>query len=114
MEPTRLMAPGSSFRDLSTEHQVASPEDAIDDLDAPAYTRALTPLREIERRQAIRAADRVDAGNRTFNQRFWATLASEAGGVPSRLDTAPLARWVSGILERQPHGSAPPRHEAAT
>jgi hypothetical protein len=76
----------------------------IEDLDPPAYTRALTPLSEIQRSEALRAADREDAGNRTFNRRFRSILASEAGGVPSGIDTAQLARWVSGILARKPGG----------
>lgn len=91
MRPTRMMAPGSS---ISSE-----------DLDAPAYTRALTSLREIELRQAIEAADRVDAGNRTFNQQFWATMASEAGGVPSG---SPRSGWRDGCRELWGGGSRDP------
>jgi hypothetical protein len=73
----------------------------------------LTRSRGIRGAQALRAADRVDASNRTFNQQFWATMASEAGGVPSRIDMTRLARWVSGILVRkQPGGSAPSAGDA--
>jgi hypothetical protein len=76
----------------------------IEDLDAPAYTRGLIPLFEIQRREALRAGDREDANNRTFNQQFRSVLASEAGGVPSGIGTAQLARWVSGILAKMPGG----------
>ena len=58
MRPTRFMAPGSA---------------PSEDLDTPAYTRGLTPLPELQRTQALQAADRVDASNRTFNEQFWAT-----------------------------------------
>lgn len=93
MEPTGLTSPES------------------DDLDAPAYTRAPTPLSEIERRQSQRMSDREDAGNRTFNRQFWFTLASEVGGVPTGMSTARLAEWVSGILKRQKPGGSPARQE---
>lgn len=96
MRPTRFMEPGS----------VPS-----EDLDAPAYTRGLTSLRELEGSEAIRAADRVDATNRTFNQQFWATMASEAGGVPTGIDMTRVARWFSGLLGRETPGGAAARHE---
>ena len=89
MEPTGLTSPQS------------------DDLDAPAYTRALTPLPEIERRQSMRTSDREDAGNRSFNRQFWFALASEVGGVPTGMSTRRLAEWASGILRRQKPGDAP-------
>jgi hypothetical protein len=74
----------------------------IEDLDAPAYTRGLTTLSEIQRREALRAGDREDASNRSFNRQFRSILASEAGGVPSGIGTAQLVRWVSGILAKKP------------
>jgi hypothetical protein len=46
------------------------PEASIEDLDAPAYTRALTPLPEIESRLEMRASNRGDECNRTFNQQY--------------------------------------------
>lgn len=55
MKPTRPMPPDSG---------------PIRDLDAPAYTRALTPLAEVQRLLALRAAEREDAGNRAFNRQF--------------------------------------------
>lgn len=55
MRPTRLIPPES---------------DPIDDLDAPAYTRALTPLPEIQRRLAIQATNREEESNRVFNREF--------------------------------------------
>ncbi|MGE5760321.1 MAG: hypothetical protein ACM37V_08210 [Gemmatimonadota bacterium] len=85
MRPTRLIPPES---------------DPIDDLDAPAFTRALTPLPEIQRRLAMQAADREDANNRSFNRQFWATMASEAG-APSGILTAHLGRWLSRVTGRQ-------------
>jgi hypothetical protein len=75
-----------------------------EDLDAPAYTRALTPFPEYQRTQAIRAAEREDANNRSFNRQFWATMASEAGGVPSGILTAKVGRWVSKLTGRQRAG----------
>jgi len=89
MRPTRFMEPGSA---------------PSEDLDAPAYTRGLTSLRELRGSEAIRAADRVDATNRTFNQQFWATMASEAGGVPTGIDLTRVARWVSRVLGRKRAG----------
>lgn len=55
MRPTRLIPPES---------------DPIEDLDAPAYTRALTPLPEIQRRLAIQATNREEESNRVFNREF--------------------------------------------
>ncbi|HMA40298.1 MAG TPA: hypothetical protein VKP10_09485 [Gemmatimonadales bacterium] len=55
MRPTRLIPPES---------------DPIDDLDAPAYTRALTPLPEIQRRLATQATNREEESNRVFNREF--------------------------------------------
>jgi len=89
MRPTRLIPSGSAPNE---------------DLDAPAYTRALTPLPEYQRTQAIRAAEREDANNRSFNRQFWATMANEAGGVPSGIITAKLGRWVSKLRGRQKPG----------
>jgi hypothetical protein len=86
MRPTRLFPPGSI---------------ADESFDAPAYTRALTPLPEFQHRQAMQAADREDANNRSFNRQFWATMKSEAGGVPSGVITAKVARWVSGVMGRE-------------
>ena len=48
----------------------------MEDLDAPAYTRGLTSLPELQWRQAMQAADRMDADNRSFNQHFWSTMKS--------------------------------------
>jgi hypothetical protein len=67
-----------------------SPE-SFEDLDAPAYTRALTPLSEFRRSRALEAAARDDAGNRTFNRRFWAALAA-------------------GFMERTPSASSIPEN----
>lgn len=89
MRPTRLMSPGS---------------DPSEDFDAPAFTRALTPLPEFQHQQAIQAAQREDANNRSFNRQFWATMASEAGGVPSGIITAKIGRWVSKLRGRQQPG----------
>jgi hypothetical protein len=86
MRPTRLAPPGT---------------DAIEEFDGPAYTRALTPLPEIQRRLAADAADRQVVNNRAFNLRFWATVSSETGGVPSGMVTARVGRWVSGIMGRR-------------
>jgi hypothetical protein len=81
-------------------------------LDAPAYTRALTPLSEFRRSQALRAAARDDAENRNFNHRFWATLSSEAGSVPSGISTGWWARWVAGTMWRIPGGPPAPENPA--
>jgi hypothetical protein len=89
MRPTRFIAPGSA---------------PSGDLDTPAYTRGPTSLPEFQPSQAQRAVDRADASNRAFNQQFWATLASEAGGVPNKIDMTRLARRVSGILVRKQPG----------
>jgi hypothetical protein len=67
------MSYGSTDEDLPTQLRSPIPEASIEDLDAPAYTRALTPLPELERRQAMRMSDREDVSNRTFNQQFWST-----------------------------------------
>ena len=85
MRPTRLIPPGST---------------SADELETPAYTRGPTPLPEVQTRIAAQAAARDDAGNRSFNRQFWATMASEAGGVPSGIITAKVARWVSRITGR--------------
>jgi hypothetical protein len=85
MRPTRLIPPDSG---------------PIEDLDAPAYTRGLTPLPEIQRRLALQAADREDANNRSFNRQFWATMASEAS-APSGILTAHLGHWLSRVTGRQ-------------
>jgi hypothetical protein len=74
------------------------PGTTTEDLDAPAYTRGLTSLPEVQRRQALRAADQMDADNRTFNQHFWSTMTSEAGAVVTGIGTERLARWVSRII----------------
>lgn len=76
----------------------------IEDFDAPAYTRDETSLPEIRRRLALWEADRVEASNRTLNQRFWSTIESEAGGVVSGIGLGRLARWVSGIVGQQKPG----------
>lgn len=55
MRPTRLIPPDNG---------------PIEDLDAPAYTRALTPLPEIQRRLATQATDREEESNRVFNRKF--------------------------------------------
>jgi hypothetical protein len=93
MRPTRLAPPGTG---------------RIEDFDGPAYTRALTPLPEIQRRLAADAADRQVVSNRAFNLRFWATVSSETGGVPSGMLTARLGRLVSRVLGR----AQPPRDAA--
>jgi hypothetical protein len=46
----------------------------------------------------MHAADRMDADNRSFNQHFWSTMASEAGAVVSGIGSERLARWVSRII----------------
>jgi hypothetical protein len=88
------------------------PEASIEDLDAPAYTRGLTPLPEIERRQSVRTSAREDASNRGFNRQFWFTVASEVGGVPTGMSTSKMAEWVAGILGRQkPAGAVTPQED---
>jgi hypothetical protein len=77
------------------------PGTSMEDLDAPAYTRGLTSLPDVQRRQAMQATDRANASNRSFNQQFWSTMRSEAGGVLSGVGTERLARWVSGIMRGQ-------------
>jgi hypothetical protein len=62
MEPT--------VGDLPSQIRSPIPEASIEDLDAPAYTRALTPLPEIESRLEMRASNRGDECNRTFNQQY--------------------------------------------
>lgn len=84
MRPTRLV-PRNGMLDES--------------LDAPAYTRGPTSLDDFQRAQAVQASARDDAGNRSFNRQFWATLASEAGGVPSSSIPAKVVRWVSKIVK---------------
>jgi len=103
MRPSQPISRESTLRDRPALFRTSIPEGAIEDLDAPAYTRCLTSLSEIRRRHAMRAADQVDAENRTFNQQFWATLASEAAGVVSGIGTE-LARWTSGIIGRRTPG----------
>lgn len=103
MRPTGVIPPESRLRDYPTP----LPETPIEDLDAPAYTRGLTSLPEFQRNQAIRASGRVDATNRSFNQQFWATMQSEAGGVPSEIDMTRVARWFSGLLGRPQSGNSP-------
>jgi len=97
MRPTQRTSPGSSipYRPPQLE---PFPGSSVEDLDAPAYTRGLTSLPEVQRRQAMHAADRMDADNRTFNQQFWSTMTSEAGAVVSGIGTERLARWVSRII----------------
>jgi len=73
MRPTRLMSYGGPDENLPTQLRSPIPEASMEDLDDPAYTRALTPLPEIERRQAMRMSDREDVSNRTFNRQFWST-----------------------------------------
>jgi hypothetical protein len=46
----------------------------------------------------MRAADQVDADNRTFNRHFWSTMTSEAGAAVSGIGTERLAHWVSRIM----------------
>jgi hypothetical protein len=86
MRPTRL---------------IPSESGPIEDLDAPAYTRALTPLPEIQRRLALQAADREDANNRSFNEHFWAAMTSEADGGPRGFRTSPVGHWVSWLKGRK-------------
>jgi hypothetical protein len=110
MEPTRPPSQRSTIGDLPSHILSPTPEASIEDLDAPAYTRGLTPLPELQEREAMQAADREDASNRSFNRQFWFTLASEVGGVPTGMSTARLAEWVTGILGRQKPGGAPTPH----
>lgn len=110
MKPTRPMSFGNTVGDPPPQTRPPIPEASTEDLDAPAYTRGLTPLPEIQGREAIRAAGREDAGNRSFNRQFWFTLASEVGGVPT-MSTARLAEWAAGILGRQKAGGVTTRHE---
>jgi hypothetical protein len=83
------------------------PGTSMEDLDAPAYSRGVTSLSEIQRRQAMQAADRMDADNRSFNQHFWSTMKSEAGAVVSGMGTERLARWVSGLIRQRKPGDSP-------
>ena len=104
MRPTRLTPPGSTIHEIRTP----IPEAPSEDLDAPAYNRGPTSFPEFQRSQAMHASDRMDAGNRTFNQQFMATMASEAGGSPNGIDLTRLTQWVSGFLGRNRSGGAPP------
>jgi hypothetical protein len=79
----------------------------IEDFDAPAYTRDETSLPEIQRRLALWEADRVEARNRTFNQKLWSTIDNEAGGVVSGFGVGRLARWLSGIMGQRKPGDSP-------
>ncbi len=105
MRPSGVIPPGSMLRDYPTPLS----ENPIEDLDAPAYTRGLTSLSEFERDRAIRASDRVDATNRSFNQQFWATMQSEAGGGTSGIDLTRVAQWVAGMLSRKQPGESAER-----
>jgi len=93
-----------NFRDMPPLLRAPLPGPSMEDLDAPAYSRGLTSLPEVRRRQAMRAADRVAADNRSFNQHFWSIMRSEAGGVPSGIGLGRLARWLSGIIGGQRPG----------
>ena len=104
MRPTQLMSPGSAIGDMPPLLRMPLPGTSMEDLDAPAYSRGLTSLPEVQRRQAMRAADRRDADNRNFNQHFWSIMRSEAGGVPSGIGLGRLGRWVSGIMRGQRPG----------
>lgn len=75
-----------------------------EDFDAPAYTRDETSLPEIQRRLALWEADRVEARNRTLNQKLWPIMDTEAGGV-SGIGLGRVARWVSGIMGQQKSGN---------
>jgi hypothetical protein len=86
MRPTRLLPPDGTLDES---------------LDTPAYMRGVPSLSDFQRAQAVQASARDDASNRSFNRQFWATMASEAGGVPSGILTAKVARWVSGIVGGQ-------------
>lgn len=100
MRPTPRLSPGSiPFRPPQVRELL--PGTAMEDLDAPAYTRGPTSLPEIHWSQTMRAADRMDADNRSFNQHFWSTMKSEAGAVVSGIGTERLARWVSRIMGGQ-------------
>lgn len=103
MSPTRLSPPGSAIQDFRTP----VPEAPSENLDAPAFSRGLTSFSEFKQHEAFEASQRVDAGNRSFNQQFFATMASEAGGSPNGLDLTRLAQWVSGLLGPK-HPVAPP------
>jgi hypothetical protein len=70
MEPTQQLSQRSTIGDLPSQIRSPVPEASIEDLDAPAYTRALTPLPEFERRQVIRASEQGDDINRAFNQQY--------------------------------------------
>jgi hypothetical protein len=107
MRPTRVIPPGSMLQDYPTP----LPDVPIENLDAPAYTRTPTSLPEFQRQQAIQAYYRVDATNRTFNQQFWTTMRSEAGGVTSGIDLTGLAKWVSEKLSRKQGGGSVARDE---
>ena len=78
-----------------------------EDFDAPAYTRDETSLPEIQRRLALWEADREEARKRTFNQKFWSAMESEAGGVVGGIGLGRLARWVSGIMGQKKSGDSP-------
>jgi hypothetical protein len=97
MRPTQQIPP-RRIRDMPSQLRGPLPGTTTEDLDAPAYTRGLTSLHEVQRRQAMRAADQMDADNRTFNQHFWSTMTSEAGAVVSGIGTERLAGWVSRIM----------------
>jgi len=99
MRPTQQIS--GSFRDMPPLLRMPLPGTPMEDLDAPAYTRGLTSLPELQWRQAMQAADRMDADNRSFNQHFWSTMKSEAGVVVSGIGTERLARWVSRIMGGQ-------------
>jgi len=100
MRPTQLMTPGS-IRDIPPQLREPLAGTTMENLDAPAYTRGLTPLPEVRRRQAMRASDQMDVDNRTFNQHFWSTMNSEAGVVVSGIGTERLGRWVSRMMRGQ-------------
>lgn len=101
MRPTQRPSSGSSIPYRPPQLREPLPGTSMEDLDAPAYTRGLTSLAQIQRHQALQAADRMDADNRSFNQQFWSTMKSEAGAVVRGVDTERLARWVSRILGGQ-------------
>lgn len=84
---------------------IPSESGPIEDLDAPAYTRALTPLPEIQRRLAMQAADREDANNRSFNEHFWAAMANESDSEPRAFRTSPVGYWVSWLKGRMTPGA---------
>ncbi len=103
MRPTRLSPPGSAIQDFRTPISAAPSQN----LDAPAYSRGLTSLPEYRQHEAFQASQRVDASNRSFNQQFFATMASEAGGSPTGLDLTRFSQWVSGLLGRKQADSPP-------